>query len=204
MYRVFHWAFVRPRPLVRSADPRAGADAAAARRLQRNARGWVCVELSRVTDYGVRAVMYLSVAKGLSRTQDVSEAMHVPKAYLSKVLQELGRRDIVRLKPGVKGGVCLVPNPADLTLLEVVEAMEGHLAFTRCSYAPGECAFETHCPVHDFWMDLQKLVTERLSSITFDEFARHCNIAVPDQGRKMQDQEGTVFAALGEPTGGQS
>lgn len=158
------------------------------------------MELSRVTDYGVRAVMYLSVAKGLSRTQDVSEAMHVPKAYLSKVLQELGRRDIVRLKPGVKGGVCLVPDPANLTLLEVVEAMEGHLAFTRCSYAPGECAFETSCPVHKFWMDLQELVTERLSSITFAEFASNCALEVRPSANDQQD---TVLAVVGEPSGGQ-
>jgi Rrf2 family protein len=148
--------------------------------------------------------MYLSVAKGLSRTQDVSEAMHVPKAYLSKVLQELGRRDIVRLKPGVKGGVCLVPDPADLTLLEVVEAMEGHLAFTRCSYAPGECAFETRCPVHAFWMDLQKLIVERLSSITFAEFARNCDIELPARDGGVQGSEGSLLATVGEPTGGQS
>jgi Rrf2 family protein len=162
------------------------------------------MELSRVTDYGVRAVLYLSMAKGLSRTQDVSEAMHVPKAYLSKVLQELGRRDIVRLKPGVKGGVSLVPDPANLTLLEVVEAMEGHLAFTRCSYAPGECAFETLCPVHTFWMDLQKLVSERLSSITFAEFAETCAIEVPRNPRTEVGSEGSAFAAVGESPGGRS
>jgi Rrf2 family protein len=158
------------------------------------------MELSRVTDYGVRAVMYLSVAKGLSRTQDVSEAMHVPKAYLSKVLQELGRRDIVRLKPGVKGGVCLVPDPANLTLLEVVEAMEGHLAFTRCSYAPGECSFETWCPVHKFWMELQQLVVDHLGSITFAEFASNCALEVRGNA---DDEQGAQLAAVGESPGGQ-
>lgn len=138
------------------------------------------MELARVTDYAVRAVMYLSINGGLCRTQDVSEAMRVPKAYLSKVLQELGRRDIVRLKPGVRGGVMLVPDPAELTLLEVVEAMEGRLAFNRCSYAPGECTFSSMCPVHPFWMELENVVAERLGSMTFAEFAAR-GLAATDQ-----------------------
>jgi Rrf2 family protein len=160
------------------------------------------MELSRVADYGVRAVMYLSLApRGLCRTQDVSEAMQVPKAYLSKVLQELGKRDIVRLKPGVNGGVCLIPDPANLTLLEVVEAMEGHLAFTRCSYAPGECSFSTACPVHQFWMDLQRLVVERLGSVTFAEFTSGCTLEALAKARAENEHDMEMATALGSQGG---
>jgi hypothetical protein len=66
------------------------------------------VELSRVTDYGVRAVMYLSVAKGLSRIRRVRGDART-EGVSQQGAPGACRRDIVRLKPGVKGGVFWYP-----------------------------------------------------------------------------------------------
>jgi Rrf2 family protein len=101
--------------------------------------------------------------------------MLVPRAYLSKVLQDLGKRGIVRLKPGVGGGVVLVADPEKLTLLDVIQTVEGRMAFNRCVYAPGECALSCSCPVHAFWNQLQKVIEEQVGGKTFAELAKGCS-----------------------------
>lgn len=133
------------------------------------------VELSRVSDYAVRAVLYLSLCGEQCRTKDIAEAMLIPRAYLSKVLQELAKRNIVRLKPGVGGGVTLAVNPAELSVLDVIQAVEGRLAFSRCVYAPGECELSGSCPVHMLWCRLQSQCEGLLGGMTFAELAAGCS-----------------------------
>lgn len=125
------------------------------------------MEATRVTDYAIRALLYLSIKREPVRTIEISEAMAIPKAYLSKVLQELGRRGIVRLKAGVGGGVELLIDPAELTVMDVIKAIEGRFALNRCVYAPGECKLSQHCPMHDFWVKATDVYIEQIGNITF-------------------------------------
>ena len=132
------------------------------------------MELSRVSDYAIRAVLYLTLKQRSCKTMEIAEAMVIPKAYLSKVLQELARRDIVRLKAGVGGGVELVADPKELTVLRIIEAIEGRFAFNRCVYAPGECQLVNKCPLHKFWERAQDLFIENVGMVTFDRLALEC------------------------------
>lgn len=158
------------------------------------------MELSRVADYAVRAVLYLSVCDDLCRTQDISEAMMVPRAYLSKVLQDLSRRDIVRLKPGVGGGVVLAVDPSDLSLLDVINAVEGRMAFNRCTYAPGECQFTDCCPVHAFWATLQSTIEERVGGVTFADLAADCSLeSFEEEKMHACESSGCGVPVEGEP-----
>ncbi len=134
------------------------------------------MELSRVADYAIRAVLCLTIKKKPCKTAEVAEAMFIPKAYLSKVFQELAKRDIVRLEAGVGGGVELIRDPADLTLLEVIEAIEGRFALNRCVYAPGECQLVKFCPVHSFWAKAQKVLLENVGNVTFSVLAEQCEV----------------------------
>ena len=88
---------------------------------------------SQTVEYALRAVVYLAGQAPEARTTDqISEATQVPKPYLSKVLQNLGRSDIVRSQRGVGGGVTLVKTPAELTILEVVDAVEPIVRIETC------------------------------------------------------------------------
>lgn len=139
------------------------------------------MELSRVTDYAIRAILDLSIKGKPCRTADISKSMIIPKAYLSKVLQELSKRGIVRLKAGVGGGVELVSDPAELTVLDVIKVMEGRFAFNRCVYAPGECVLSQSCPMHKFWKMAQDLFVENVGNVTFARLVEECK---NDRARK--------------------
>ena len=75
---------------------------------------------SQTVEYALRAIVILAHKSPQAGTTDqIAEATQVPKPYLSKVLQNLGRNDIVRSQRGIGGGVSLVKLPAELTILEV-------------------------------------------------------------------------------------
>jgi Rrf2 family protein len=80
---------------------------------------------SQTVEYALRAVVHLADKAPAARTTDqIAEATRVPKAYLSKVLQGLCRSGIVQSKRGLGGGMVLTKTPAELTILEVVDAVE--------------------------------------------------------------------------------
>lgn len=103
---------------------------------------------SQTVEYALRAVAFLADHAPVACTTDqISAATKVPKPYLSKVLQNLGRFDIVRSQRGIGGGVTLVKTPEELTILEVVNAVEPIVRIDVCPLG-----LKSHgkqlCPLH--------------------------------------------------------
>lgn len=104
--------------------------------------------LSQTVEYALRAVVYLAgQAPSARTTEQVATATRVPKAYLSKVLQCLSRGGIVRSQRGIGGGMALVKTPAELTLLEVVNAVEPILRIQTCPLGLASHGVRL-CPLH--------------------------------------------------------
>ena len=104
--------------------------------------------LSQTVEYALRAMIQLTyVAPGACATEDLSRATQVPCAYLSKVLQGLRRAGIVHSRRGVGGGVSLARPPEQITLLEVVNAVEPLRRIATCPLG-----LQSHgtrlCPLH--------------------------------------------------------
>jgi Rrf2 family protein len=103
---------------------------------------------SQTVEYALRAVAFLADhAPDACTTDEISVATKVPHAYLSKVLQNLRRNEIVRSQRGIGGGVTLVKSPEQLTILEVVNAVEPIQRITTCPLG-----LKSHgkrlCPLH--------------------------------------------------------
>lgn len=103
---------------------------------------------SQTVEYALRAVVHLADQAPLARTTDqIATATQVPKAYLSKVLQALSRGGIVHTQRGLGGGVTLAKSPDELTLLEVVNAVEPIPRIKECPL--GLAAHGKNlCPLH--------------------------------------------------------
>lgn len=103
---------------------------------------------SQTAEYALRTVVYLSEQAPLAQTTDqIAVNTLVPKPYLSKVIQGLCRANIVQAKRGIGGGVALVKTPSDLTILDVINAVEPIVRIRECPLA-----LKTHgehlCPLH--------------------------------------------------------
>lgn len=88
---------------------------------------------SQTVEYALRAVIHLAHEAPAGRTTaQIAQATRVPKEYLSKILQGLSKKGIVMTQRGVGGGVSLARKPAELTILDVVNAVEPIERFRTC------------------------------------------------------------------------
>lgn len=89
--------------------------------------------ISQTTEYALRAVVFLAVGHGEAKTTaEISHATRTPVAYLSKIMMGLSRARIVGSQRGLHGGFILARNPSDLTIYDVVNAVDPILRITRC------------------------------------------------------------------------
>mgnify|MGYP002634305925 CR=1 FL=1 len=103
--------------------------------------------ISQTVEYALRAVVYLAKAAEPRTTGQIAEGTQVPAPYLSKVLQGLSKAGIVRSQRGVGGGITLIPTPVELTILDVVTAVDPLQRIATCPLG-----LETHgirlCALH--------------------------------------------------------
>jgi len=100
------------------------------------------------------------------QTADIARCAKVPKPYLYKIIQALARKRLVVAKRGIGGGVALARPPAQISLLRIVEAVEGKNWLSDCLLGLNECSNQKTCPTHDFWQRIRREITEELDRTT--------------------------------------
>lgn len=132
------------------------------------------MQVTREGDYGIRSVLYLARQpfKKVSFVNEISEEYKIPRSFLAKILQKLVKAKIVRSYRGVKGGFSLARQAKDISVLDVLEAIEGKTAMNVCLMDKKKCDFSKQCPIHPVWITAQSRVTETLKKANFDDLAR--------------------------------
>lgn len=132
------------------------------------------MQITRATDYAVRVMVHLASLPRGARVPlgEIVTASDVSANFLSKVLQRLVRAGMVSSQRGSGGGFCLRLQSERLTLLNILEAMEGPLQLNVCSGSGQGCSRKSWCGVQPFWQDAQTALTEVLGKVTIAELAR--------------------------------
>ncbi len=104
-------------------------------------------------------------ADGLVKLEDLCAARDLPRDYMAKILSSLARADIVTPVRGKHGGYKLAKPPADIRILDIIEAVEGPLTLNLCQHDPPRCEDE-NCPLRSVWTDLQETIRRRLGEIS--------------------------------------
>ncbi|MBI2264564.1 MAG: Rrf2 family transcriptional regulator [Armatimonadetes bacterium] len=131
------------------------------------------MQVTRAADYAVRGVLYLaSAGSRVTFIKDISKGTMVPEKYLAKILQGLTKAGILRSARGVGGGFSLGRSPKEITLWEVVEAVDGPLWLTPCLERPGECGMQDECPTTDVWDRVRKDIISVLTGINFQDLLK--------------------------------
>lgn len=127
------------------------------------------MQITKQADYAVRAVLYLAGLSDGRRapTSQIARDQKIPPSFLAKIVSQLSVAGMVQTSRGARGGVTLAKDPTDITLLEVIEAIDGPIALNECVTDPTICAFETSCPVHDVWCEAQARLVKDLSGTSF-------------------------------------
>lgn len=134
---------------------------------------------SHTVEYALRAVAFLASQAPQARTTDqIATATRVPKPYLSKVLQKLASGGVVHSQRGVGGGMTLVKSPAELTILEVVNAVEPILRYHECPLGLKSHGMRL-CPLHKRLDDAMAMVEAAFRDTTLAEVLAEPSLSVP-------------------------
>lgn len=136
--------------------------------------GVMKLQLDRKADYAVRATLVLARAYGTGRrkVRHIARTMDIPQRYLPQVVSPLISAGIVVTVSGPDGGYELSRPPKDVSLLDVIEAVDGPLEGDRCLLQGGPCDWDEVCPVHDAWLRAHRVLARELGRTTFAELAR--------------------------------
>ena len=131
------------------------------------------MELTRKGDYAIRGIVYLASQppNKISLLSEIAAAVDVPQTFLAKIFQQFSKTGIVKSFQGTGGGFLLAGPPEEITLLQVVEAVEGPILPNRCVLKAGECERDVSCTVHPVWHQVQQKVRGILANITLKDLA---------------------------------
>lgn len=132
------------------------------------------MQILSATEGAIRTVLYLAL-EGAERKvpgQEICGTQEITPAFLVKVTGPLVQKGILRATRGVRGGFALARPPERITLLEIVEIMQGPLVFNECLLAPGTCPRDLRCPVHPVWQEIRSTSENILASWSVADLVR--------------------------------
>jgi Rrf2 family iron-sulfur cluster assembly transcriptional regulator len=130
--------------------------------------------LTRASEYAIRCILFLSTRQPgevVSR-RTVSGEMDIPTQFLSKIAQRLAQVGLIEIRQGAKGGYLLARPPGEISLLDVIEAVEGEVFLNQCLMRPDFCARTPGCSVHQVWVQAREGLRRVLGGADFASLAR--------------------------------
>ena len=132
------------------------------------------MRLTRAGEYAVRCMVYLA-HKGqgvLVPKQEICERAEIPTHFLAKIAQELAKAQLISIRQGPKGGYSLLPQPEDVSLLQVVEVMIGEIFLNDCIDRPQSCTVSKSCSVHRVWDKARNQLRETLGAVSLADLSK--------------------------------
>jgi Rrf2 family iron-sulfur cluster assembly transcriptional regulator len=125
------------------------------------------LDLTKRSDYAIRAMLALTMAPdGLLSSRKIAEEMKIPPRFLPQIMGDLTRAGLVDAHPGRAGGYKLAQSPRTVTLLRVIEAIEGDPHRQICVMRGTTCGVDGECGVHDVFYAAEEALIDKLGSAT--------------------------------------
>ena len=131
------------------------------------------MELTKRGDYAVRAILALARTRDgrLLSVRRIAEEMAIPVRFLPQVMADLAAAGLVEATTGRAGGYRLARPPDTISLLDVVEAVEGDSRRRTCVLRGGPCGLDGHCDVHDVFFAGQEALRGTFARSTLADLA---------------------------------
>ena len=132
------------------------------------------MKISTKGRYGLRTLMDISIhqTKGPVNLNDIAERQGISAKYLWQIVNLLKTAGFVRGTRGPKGGYILIRDPADITMLDIIQVLEGPISLVECVDDADFCPRMENCVAHSVWMDVSQVIRGALQKITLAEILR--------------------------------
>jgi len=125
------------------------------------------LKLSRLADYATVLMCRMTrEPEAAQSAAQLAEALGLPLPTVAKLLKRLARAELLSSERGGKGGYRLARSPASISLVDVVTAIDGAPALTRCLSAPGRCSIEASCEIRGHLVAINHAVSSVLSGVS--------------------------------------
>ncbi len=127
--------------------------------------------LSKTSEYGVRAMLHLAGigSEKYTAVRKISEELDISFHFLTKIFQQLTRSGLVESYRGPNGGIRLGDKEENITVRDIIVALEGDKMFTECVLGLPECGEGQPCPLHHRWTGVREEVEKMLGSKTLED-----------------------------------
>lgn len=121
---------------------------------------------SRETEYAIQALIYLArkEANEWVSIKEIASNLQIPQHFLGKIFQKLAQKRLLNSRKGVSGGFNLWKDPKNISIYDIVEAIDGDKYRTECIIGFPDCSNSNPCPVHDKWKSLRDELVKMIKS----------------------------------------
>ena len=153
------------------------------------------IKLSRLADYGVILMVHLARSGYVVTTAaELKEATGIPRPTVSKLLKSLSRAGLLLSRRGTNGGYVLGRATEDISVADIVSALDGPIALTECINLGGSgCEIEALCPTRTNWRQINDVLVGALDAVSLAEMARPVFHSCSDNAAK----ETSIWTSLG-------
>jgi Rrf2 family transcriptional regulator, iron-sulfur cluster assembly transcription factor len=132
------------------------------------------MQITRAGEYGVLGLMNLARRNPgeMAMIDEVSRIERIPRSFLAKIFQSLAKAGLVRSVRGAGGGFVLIKEPSRISVLEVIEAIEGKIIFQRCKQGTPECDHAGGCALCGLFEQAQDGLKDVLVRTTLTDLIR--------------------------------
>ena len=132
------------------------------------------MKLSTKSRYSLRAMLHLALNQtdGVVMAREIAERQNLPETYLEQLMLALRKAGLVSAIRGARGGYMLARRPEDITLAQIVVALEGTLSIADCCDVPNCCIDPVSCALKDIFDDVNSALYGAFDCVTLAELAR--------------------------------
>lgn len=133
------------------------------------------MKFSVKTEYGLRAMIYLALRNGdgLIGAKEIAARQDIPERFLEQQISALKKAGLVISQRGSSGGCSLARRSGEITVLEVIEALDGLVMNMDCiSSQVHDCRELSHCVIQELWQESQLRLRDYLGSVTIDDLVK--------------------------------
>jgi len=133
----------------------------------------VGLQLTRGGEYAIRAMTYLARFPDghVASLHDIGQAQDIPESFLAKILQSLVHGGLAVSQRGAHGGFALARPATEISMRDVIEAVDGPVALNQCVLWPEDCERSGECETHKAWARAQAQLMEVLDTVTLRTLA---------------------------------
>lgn len=135
--------------------------------------------LPKTSIYALRAILFM-ISTEKKQTfiplKEISKELNISFHFLTKIFQILSRHGLMMSYRGPNGGVALAKPASEISLIDIITALEGEDFFEGCILALPGCGDEAPCPLHDYWGKIRGELRDMFGQTSFDELGNKINI----------------------------